>query len=119
MSSLLEPRAIRMMEAGIHVHDLVIARQDVVDYLRAIPEEERVPAFLHAVEVGVFCLERARAGADLEFVRRRVAELLAQVQQAVAGVPGKIEEQLVAKIGTSEGQVLAPVRSVVTLTSDT
>ena len=118
MSSLLETSAIVVMETGVHVRDLVIARQDVADYLRAIPQEERALAFIHAVEVGVFCLERARAGADLEFVRRQVDSLLIRVQQDVAAVPAAIEKQLIEKIGTSDGQVLAPVQLVVTQTSD-
>src|SRR5207247_10132372 len=57
-----EKNVIDVMDGGVHVRSLLIPRSDVASYLRAICEEDRVVAFIHAVEVGVFCLERSRAG---------------------------------------------------------
>jgi len=108
-----EKNVIDVMDGGVHVRSLLIPRSDVASYLRAICEEDRVVAFIHAVEVGVFCLERSRAGADMAFVRREIDALLDRVQQVVGAVPGAVETRLVEKIGTADGQVLAPVQTLV------
>src|SRR3989442_986409 len=108
-----EKNIIEVMDGGVHVRSLLISRSDVASYLRAIPEEDRVVAFIHAVEVGVFSLQRARAGADMDFVRRELDTLLARVHQVVGGVPAALEARLVERIGTADGQVLAPVQALV------
>src|SRR5947208_3280392 len=105
--------AIEIMEAGLTVRNLTVARREVADYLRLLPENERAGAVTHAIEVGVFCLERARAAQDTEFVRRQIDTLLHRVEQVTNAIPGAIQEQLVSRIGTADGQVLAPVRVVV------
>ncbi len=104
---------IQVSDGGIRIIDLEVPRKEVADYLRSVPEDERESALIHVIEVGTFCLERARTGQDLEFVRRQVDSLLASVQSAIEGIPVKTQEQLVAKIGTGEGQVLAPLQSLV------
>ena len=104
---------------GVQVRDLEIPRKDVADFLESMPEEERETTFIRAVEVGVFCLERARTSQDTEFVRRQVESLLGQVERATGTIPHEIEKALVAKIGTGDGQVLAPINSAVSLISKT
>jgi hypothetical protein len=108
-----EKNVIEVMDAGVYVRQLLIPRSDVANYLRAVPEEDRVIAFIHAVEVGVFCLERSRGGADMDFVRRQIDGLLDHIERAVSAVPGAVETSLVEKIGTADGQVLAPVQAFV------
>jgi len=61
---------IVIQNEGIQVKDLEIPRKDVADFLESVPDEEREVTFIPAVEVGVFCLERARTSQDTEFVRR-------------------------------------------------
>ncbi|MDR7486532.1 MAG: hypothetical protein QN187_14530 [Armatimonadota bacterium] len=104
---------IEILETGIHVHALEVRNRDVAEYLRPLLEEQREQALVHAIEVGVFCLERARAGQDLDFVRRQVESLLDSVQRAVEKIPEETQKQLTAKIGTGEGQVLAPIQVLV------
>jgi hypothetical protein len=108
-----EKTVIEVMDSGVEVRRLLIPRADIADYLRPIPEEDRIGAFINAVEVGVFCLERSRAGADMDFVRRQVDALLERVQQTVGMVPSTLEKRLVERIGTADGQVLAPVQTLV------
>ena len=98
---------ILVYDREIRVQDLEIPRKDVVDFLKSVPDEEREATFIRAVEVGVFCLERARTGHDTEFVRRQVESLLGQVEKATESIPREIEKALVAKVGTGDGQVLA------------
>src|SRR5207247_734188 len=91
----------------------------VADYFRQVPEEEREFQFIEAVEVGIFCLERAAGTRDLDFVRSQIDSILAGVQRAVSIVPEVVESGLVAKLGDGDGQVLAPIRKMVAATSNT
>jgi hypothetical protein len=99
------------------IHNLEIASKDVIHYLQAIPQEERQQAFIRALEVGVFCLERTQSSQDVNFVKLQIQSLLADVAQIVGGVPKTVEKQLTSKIGTGEGQVLAPIQTQINLTS--
>jgi hypothetical protein len=104
---------VRITGSSAVICDLELTRREVVDFLRSRSEDEREIALVHAVELGVFCLERAQASLDTEFVRRQVERLLADVDRAATGIPGAIEGALAAKIGTGEGQVLEPVDRIV------
>src|SRR5207249_12285666 len=81
-------------ESSVHVQDLEIPRKDVADFLKSVPDEERETTLIRAVEVGVFCLERARTSQDTEFVRRQVETLLGQVEKATETIPHEIEKAL-------------------------
>jgi hypothetical protein len=41
------------------ITQLLIQRRDLVKYFKKIPDEQLVEAFISAMEVGTFCLERA------------------------------------------------------------
>lgn len=100
---------IEVREASIHIVDLEVTRKDVADYLRGLPEEERPQAVAQAIEVGVFCLERARSGFDTQFVRREIEGLLAHVEQVTKEIPVTTEQALLKKIGAEDGQILKPL----------
>jgi ElaB/YqjD/DUF883 family membrane-anchored ribosome-binding protein len=104
---------IDISDSGIRIVDVEVPSRDVAEYVRALPQDEQVQMVVRAVEVGVFCLERAQAGQDLEFVRRQIDGLLNGVQRALDKIPDETQKQVAAKIGTGEGQVLAPVQSLV------
>lgn len=108
---------IEVSGGAIRIKELEIRKKDIADFLQALPEEEHESSFIRALEVGVFCLERARTSQDMEFVRRQVDSLLVQVEQATQSIPGKVEEALIGKVGVEEGQVLAPIKSIVSDTS--
>src|SRR6516165_7679674 len=105
--------SITVLGSGIRISDLEVPRKDVADFVRSAPEAERENILLRAIEVGVFCLERAGSARDLEFVRRQVESLLDKVQEAVGGIPQETQRTLIEKIGASDGQVLAPITSLV------
>jgi hypothetical protein len=105
--------SIEVFDSGIRIAALDIPRKPVADYLKDTPEGELELSLINAVEVGVFCLERAAGASDLEFVRRQVEGLLAAVEQAVGHVPLSIRDELLAKLGTQDGQVLAPMQRLV------
>jgi hypothetical protein len=105
--------SIIILGNGIRIIDLEVPRKDVADFVRSALETERENTLLRAIEVGVFCLERAGSAQDLEFVRRQVESLLDKVQDAVVGIPQETQRTLIEKIGTGDGQVLAPITSLV------
>jgi hypothetical protein len=108
---------VELLENGVRVRDLDVPSKGVADYLRQVPEDNREFQFVEALEVGIFCLERATAARDLDFVRAQVDSILGEVQHAVSVIPNVVETGLVAKLGASDGQVLAPIRTMVETTS--
>jgi hypothetical protein len=87
--------------------------RDVAKFIGAFADAHRQQAIVDAIKVGVFCLERARAGQDLDFVRREIESCLSRVRDALSVLPEETQRQVTAKIGTGEGQVLAPVTALV------
>jgi len=105
--------SVEVLDIGVHVRDLLIPRKDIADYLRGIPNTEQELALIQALEIGIFCLERARQSQDTEFVKRQIESLLSQTEKAVQSIPDSVEKELLSKIGTGEGQVLAPMQALV------
>jgi hypothetical protein len=104
---------IVLSDAAVHILDLEIAGKDIADFLRRHDEAERELVLARAIEVGVFCLERAASQQDTEFVRRQVDSLLTAVERQVGAIPQHVEAALLAKVGTGNGQVLAPIQTLV------
>jgi hypothetical protein len=104
---------ITVFDTSITINGFRLESADVAKFIAALPEEQREHAITQAIEVGVFCLERARIGQDLDFVRREMESLLASVQRALEQMPENTERQISAKIGTGEGQVLAPIQALI------
>jgi hypothetical protein len=109
---------IEVLETAVRITSLDVARKGVADYFRAVPEAELELVFTQALEVGVFCIERASATRDIDFVRHQIDGLLRSVETTVSTLPGQIEAALTRKIGTEDGQVLAPVRAFVERASE-
>lgn len=97
----------------IHVGDLEVIGKPVAEYFGALPTDERELGLIQAIEVGVFCLERASGVRDLDFVRSQVDGLLKAVERTASEIPGTVGEALLEKLGTEEGQALAPVRKLI------
>jgi len=104
-------------ETKISVVQLEIHKPDIVSYFKRVPEGELTAAFIRAVEVGTFCLERANASQDLEFVRRQIESLISSVEQRVSRMPSEVESALMKRIGAGDGQVLAPIQLLVNQTA--
>lgn len=107
------PVRIEIVHDGVLIHELDVPRKAVADYLREVPVLERGGALVHALEVGVFCLERASGARDLDFVRKQVEALLTGVDRTVSGIPEALKGKLIEQLGTDDGQVLAPVQHLV------
>jgi len=107
------PNSVLLLDRSVRVTELEIARKDVADFLRTLNEDEIEPTLIQAIEVGVFCLERARVSQDTEFVRRQLNQLLNDVEATVSKIPDQTQKALTDKIGTRNGQVLAPVKEMI------
>lgn len=107
------PKSVTLLDRSIRITDLEIFRKDVADFLRTVGEVEVEPTLIQAIEVGVFCLERARMSQDTEFVRRQLDQLLNHVEATVRKIPDDTQKALLAKIGTNNGQVLAPIKEMI------
>jgi len=108
---------IVLTDDDLTINGLVISNPDAIGFLKQVPEAEREAVVAKAVEVGLFCLERGRNTQDLDYVKRQVEQLLQKVELAVGGVAGATELALLGKIGTENGQVLAPVKSLIETSS--
>lgn len=102
-----------LTDYSIRIAAFEIPSKEVADFFRSVPTEEREFMFTKAVEVGVFCIERGRVAQDTDFVKRKLSELLVDVETAVTDIPKKAEETLLQKMGTGEGQVLHPVKRLI------
>jgi hypothetical protein len=97
---------------ALEFHDAVVAQ-----FLEETEGADREKLFLSAIQVGVFCLSRAKATHDTEFVRRQVDSLMNEVTLAVAKIPAITQEALIAKIGTSNVSIQATTRLTVRVVS--
>jgi len=103
---------IELRENGVRVLDVDVPGKEVTDLLSPLTESERVPMLVRAIRVGALCLARASAVQDSEFIRRQLDALLNDVRLQVMAIPGAAQIALLEKIGTNDGQVLAPVQTL-------
>jgi hypothetical protein len=106
-------KKVFLLDRAISITDLEVPRKDVADFLRSVGEPQVEATLIQAIEVGVFCLERARMSQDVEFVRRQLDSLLNRVEATVQRIPDDTQKALVEKIGTNNGQVLAPIKEMI------
>lgn len=87
------------------------------EYLSRQEQAEWEPLFERALEIGVFCLERASSAQDMEFVRRQADRVMKDVAAVIGTIPQAISSELAKLVGTREGQVLAPIVQLVNSTA--
>lgn len=104
---------VLVLDRSVRITELEIPRTDVADFLRTVDADEVASTLIQAIEVGVFCLERARMTQDTEFIRRQIDQILNRVEVAVGKIPEETQKALIAKIGSGNGQVLAPIKEMI------
>jgi hypothetical protein len=104
---------ISLTDDAVIINNLALYAPHVMEYLDGVPEGDRVRALTSATEVGFFCLERASNATDLDFVRERCEAVIAEVTRIAEKIPGEIEAELLKRVGSNDGQVLAPVKEMV------
>jgi hypothetical protein len=104
---------INLTDDRILIHNLEILGKDAVDYLQRVPEEERDRTCISAFKVGFHCLETTQNSQEIESVKWQIASLLSEVEKAIALIPDTVQQELLSKLGTQDGQVLAPVKTLI------
>lgn len=111
------PPQIELRDDCIVINNLQIRLFEASDYLHQLPDYEREAACIKAFEMGFFCLQRTENLNDTQFVKQQFNALLNEIYQAVNEIPNTISAQLANKIGTGEGQLLAPLQGQINLTT--
>jgi hypothetical protein len=102
------PNQIAIEGSVVRLEGITIQNPDVSQYLSQKTQEERAPALIRAIEVGIYCLQRAEVGQSLDFVRLEVERLIQTSSAAVDQLPESIREKLAAADGPT-AQVSAVV----------
>ena len=97
--------------SSLRIDGITIHNPDVVQFFRNKPESERLHVLIRAVELGVFCLQRAEVGQNLEFVRLEVERLIQASSSAVRDLPEAIRGKLSGQ-DSPTAQISATVDSV-------
>ena len=97
----------------VRIDNFCFRNPDLAEYLRPIPREQWPAELIKAIELGVFCLVRATASQDTEFVKHQAERAIAVVDSRVGALPQQLRDDLMAKIGTGDGQVLKPVNDLI------
>jgi hypothetical protein len=93
------PDEIAIEGSVIRLERITIQNPDVTHYLSQKPEGERASALIRAIEVGVYCLQRAAVGQSLDFVRLEVERLIQASNTAVDSLSDLIRERLAGPDG--------------------
>jgi hypothetical protein len=91
--------AVVIQDNAVRIVDLVLSNPDVVQYFRQTEEPERERTAVRALELGVFCLQRAQLGSSLDFVRGEVDKLIGSVRGAISAAPDDLREKLSGESG--------------------
>lgn len=105
---------IQLIDKGVLLQDVAVPSEDAWKFLMESPEEEWEPRLLRAIEIGVWALQRALDTGSMDFIKNQAKEILGGVEGKLAALPGDIESGLRDKLGTAEGQLLAPINALIT-----
>ena len=105
------PNQVIVEPTLIRIEGISIQNPDVVQYFRNKREEDRALAAIRAIELGVFCLQRAEVGQSLEFVKLEVERLIQTASRAVDKLPEEIRSKLSGQ-DSPTAQISSTVQSV-------
>lgn len=104
---------------SVTIAGLEIQSRELVQYLDCINPDQWQETIQRVIEVGVFCLQRAQAGQDTEFVKRQIDQLMSHVDHVITQIPQQLETGLIKQIGSDDSQVLVPIKNLVNQARDT
>jgi len=104
---------VRLIGGRVVIDQLEIRDKAVVDFVAQVAEDERENCLLEAIQVGAFCLERASAARDMDYVRAQIDSMMNEVDRRVQAMPNDVEELLAQKLNPEDGPILAPIKNTV------
>jgi hypothetical protein len=105
------PSQVIVEDSLIRIEGISVQNPDVVQYFRSRREEDRALAAIRAIELGVFCLQRAEVGQSLEFVKLEVERLIQAASRAVDKLPEEIRNKLAGQ-DSPTAQISSTMQSV-------
>lgn len=96
---------IAIEDGVLRIEDLEVDDGDVVDYLQTIPEEDRENEIQKALRVGVIALRSSKVSIDVDFVDKKIAELLDDYKT-------QVDEQVDELFG-DEGRVWNAINEII------
>lgn len=105
--------AITINAGQLKIEDLSIEHPDVLQYVRRFETTDRAAAVRRAIEVGATVLDRYESTQNLDFLRQQADLILNEVKASVGKLPGEVQKEVLTKLGTGDGQALAPVATLV------
>ena len=99
-SSLDAFQSIEVEGDQIRIDHFVFQNADLAHYLTAFPPDQWPAELLKAIELGVFCLVRATASRDTDFVKHQAERVINLVESRVGALPNQIRDELAKRIGT-------------------
>lgn len=106
-------QSIEVDGGQIRIHNFCFENADLADYLTPFSPDQRPAELIKAIEVGLFCLSRATVSQDTQFVKHQAERVINAVETRVGALPKQLRDELTAKIGTGDGQVLKPVNDLI------
>src|SRR5262249_1974483 len=110
---MTEQPQILLSDRSLLLNAIEINDAEVADFFQRIAEQDRIGTLINTIQDGVFCLARAQTNKDTDLSRRKVEFLRGEVKRTVEKIPGATQDALLAKTGTANGQVLAPIQNLV------
>jgi hypothetical protein len=108
---------VKIIGRYLQVTSLQIREKHVVEFFRDTPSTRRTQTFVHALELGISCMSKARMSQDVELVRTQLAAVLTDVETSLDTIVEKTERAVLEKIGTQDGQVLFPIKQMMEIAS--
>ena len=106
-------QSIEVDGGQIRIHNFCFENADLADYLTPFSPDQRPAELIKAIEVGLFFLSRATVSQDTQFVKHQAERVINAVELTVGALPKQLRDELTAKIGTGDGQVLKPVNDLI------
>lgn len=105
--------SIELESDQVRIDRLYFRNPDLVAHLTPFPPDQWPAEVLKVIELGVFCLMRATASRDAEFVKHQAERVIGTIEARVGALPTQIRDGMLAKIGTGDGQVLKPMNDLI------
>lgn len=94
----------------VRLDNFAIQDTDLANHLQELPEDERSDELLNIMAVGLVVVRQVQARHQTDFVGDQIDELLKTILPQLLQLPETVKGDLLAKLGTGDGQALKPVK---------
>jgi len=98
---------------NVEIRRLSVTSREVMALLFQTPPDLWEAVATSAIDIGARCLLLAGDARDVEGLRRQLETAVRDVEDAFRGVTEAVQEELTARLSSEDGQVLAPVCTMI------